>query len=1378
MKKLKTSPTEPQSEERYRLLTENAGDTIWAVDLTGKLTYISPSVERLCGFTPEECLARSLDEALTPASMILIREDTQKIIAEAISGEPLKPHHLELEFIHKNGSAVWVEVTSNAMLNAAGELVGIQGISRDITARKRRDEALRESEERYRSLFENAVEGIVIVETKTRRFLRANPAFCRMLGYSPEEISAMGVGNIHPAESLEYVLDEFNAQTSGKKALAAEIPCLRKDGTILYADIAGSAILIDGKMCNVGFFTDVTERKKLNDALREGEERFKQVAESAGEWIWEVDTDGLYTFASPAVEKILGYKPGEIIGKMHFYDFFMPDEREAFKKTAFEVFARKGAFRGFVNQNLHKNGNRVILETSGVPCLDEQGRLIGYRGADTDITEHRKAEEALEKKVAELASFIDNIPDMAWLKDVDSNFIAANKAFGNAVGMNPEDLVNHTCEICFGAEAAKGFKEDDMKVMASKQQTIIEESIIDAKNNKIWLETVKSPILDVLGNVIGTVGIARDITERRKLEAALRESEERYRQLVDKTDTGFVVVDDQGIVIEANEPYMRLIGAEKLEEITGHSVIEWTAPEAQESNAAAVALCARQGFIQDFETIYLHRNGSHIHININATTHETPTGKRLVSLCRNITERKRVEEALRLSEKNLRDLAESLTELVYRADPDTFEATYVNSATRSVYGYTVEEWLNDPKLWENTIHPDDKERVFAEFSEATKEGRSAVIEYRIIKKDKTIRWVEDHAGLEKDLRGKIISLNGVMYDITERKRLEESLRENETRLRTVLEAVPEGITFSDEMGHFAAYNSKMERLTGFSADEANASSDYMTLLYPDPKDREKALAGLSELATIGMSREVETKIRTKDGMQKYVLVSTTLVPYQNQRMFLSSYHDITERKRTEGLITKLGFLKEGLLGALDLSEKLKIITDGVVEIFGADFARIWLIREGDLCEKGCIHANLKEGPDVCRDRTRCLHLVASSGRYTHIDGNHRRVPLGCYKIGRVASGEDSRSITNDVAHDPRVHNHDWARALGLVSFAGFRLLSSDGVPIGVMALFSKLAIPPVEEELMAGLANLSSQIILSDKAREALLKSEAKFRTLFENANDAIFLLKDDIFIDCNTKTLQMFQRSRDQIVGQTPYRFSPPFQPDGQDSKEKALEKIQATLAGNRQSFEWKHCLNDGTLFDAEVSLNSVELGGELFIQAIVRDISERKRLEAELRRQSIVDELTGLFNRRGFLTLAEQQLKFAERAKKSLILFFMDLDHMKWVNDTLGHREGDRALAEIAAVLRQTFRKSDIIGRMGGDEFAVLAIDTAHEVGQTVARLCEALDSFNQSETRTYKLSLSLGTAHFDPDNPSSLDDLMVRADNLMYGEKRTKRQIGHGS
>ena len=138
--------------------------------------------------------------------------------------------------------------------------------------------------------------------------------------------------------------------------------------------------------------------------------------------------------------------------------------------------------------------------------------------------ELQNAKEELQKKNTELGSFINNIPDMAWLKDVNSNFIAANKAFGDAVGMDPEYLVNHTCEVCFGKEKAGKFKEDDKKVMASRQQAVIEENIADAKNNTIWLETIKSPIIDVSGNVVGTVGIARDISQRKKTEEEILRS--------------------------------------------------------------------------------------------------------------------------------------------------------------------------------------------------------------------------------------------------------------------------------------------------------------------------------------------------------------------------------------------------------------------------------------------------------------------------------------------------------------------------------------------------------------------------------------------------------------------------------------------------------------------------------------------------------------------------------------------------------------------------------------------------------------------------------------------------------------------------------------
>ena len=194
-------------------------------------------------------------------------------------------------------------------------------------------------------------------------------------------------------------------------------------------------------------------------------------------------------------------------------------------------------------------------------------------------------------------------------------------------------------------------------------------------------------------------------------------------------------------------------------------------------------------------------------------------------------------------------------------------------------------------------------------------------------------------------------------------------------------------------------------------------------------------------------------------------------------------------KRTEGL----NRLKGNLLTSRDLARKLKCITDAIVETFEADFVRIWLLRPGDQCDSGCVHAVAEEDAHVCRHRDRCLHLKVSSGRYTHIDGRmHRRVPLGCYKIGRIAAGEDFKYIINDVTHDPRTHDPNWARDLGLVSFAAYRLVSVKGELVGVLGLFGKHVISDEEDALLEGIANTTSQVIQMAMAEEELEKTHQR----------------------------------------------------------------------------------------------------------------------------------------------------------------------------------------------------------------------------------------------------------------------------------------------
>jgi two-component system, cell cycle response regulator len=207
--------------------------------------------------------------------------------------------------------------------------------------------------------------------------------------------------------------------------------------------------------------------------------------------------------------------------------------------------------------------------------------------------------------------------------------------------------------------------------------------------------------------------------------------------------------------------------------------------------------------------------------------------------------------------------------------------------------------------------------------------------------------------------------------------------------------------------------------------------------------------------------------------------------------------------------------------------------------------------------------------------------------------------------------------------------------------------------------------------------------------------------------------------------------------------------------------------------------------LDDDALALKAVQEGAQDFLTKgrfdrywLVRNIRyalERHQMYLEVHALSLTDGLTGLYNRRGFVTLAEQQLKVARHTERGLILLFADLDRLKYINDTFGHQEGDRALVQTADILERTFRASDILGRIGGDEFAALAVRGNDEgVHAIPTRLQKMVGDYNANGKRPYELSISLGSMYFDPKEASSVEDMMNKADRVMYDQKRRKR--GH--
>ncbi|HLA26391.1 MAG TPA: sensor domain-containing diguanylate cyclase [Syntrophales bacterium] len=298
------------------------------------------------------------------------------------------------------------------------------------------------------------------------------------------------------------------------------------------------------------------------------------------------------------------------------------------------------------------------------------------------------------------------------------------------------------------------------------------------------------------------------------------------------------------------------------------------------------------------------------------------------------------------------------------------------------------------------------------------------------------------------------------------------------------------------------------------------------------------------------------------------------------------------------------------------------------------------------------------------------------------------------------------------------------------------------------------------------------------RAEEALRQSEARYRRITEGLTDYQYTVRIENGRAVETKhspaCVAVTGYAAEEFAAD-PYLWINMAAPE---DRELIIKRVEQILDGKDiPPIEHRLIRKDGELrwVSDNIILCRNESGALLSYDGVVKDITVHKRMEAEILALSITDQLTGLHNRRGFLSLAEQQLKLSNRNKRGILLFFADMDGLKWINDTLGHEEGDRALIDAAIVWRETFRASDIVARLGGDEYAALSVDiTEANADIFTARLQYLIDRLNSQENRRYRLSISVGCAYYDSENPCSIDELMVRADKLMYEQKQNKKSL----
>ena len=265
---------------------------------------------------------------------------------------------------------------------------------------------------------------------------------------------------------------------------------------------------------------EVAHRKKTEEELRESRKRFRSLVETTSDWIWEVDRNGVYTYASPKVEALLGYVPEEVIGKTPF-DLIPAEEAERLTDLFQAFIDSRKSFQALENTNLHKDGRRVMLETSGVPIFDDSDEFVGYKGIDRDITERKQAEEEIRRAAQEWKTTFASITDMVSIHDKDGKLLRVNKAFANVFGAEPEELIGKACyEVVHGTK--KPWPECPMKQMLETKKPVVSEFFEPRLG--IHLEVSGSPILNKEGEFVAFVHVTKDITERKRMEEELKQT--------------------------------------------------------------------------------------------------------------------------------------------------------------------------------------------------------------------------------------------------------------------------------------------------------------------------------------------------------------------------------------------------------------------------------------------------------------------------------------------------------------------------------------------------------------------------------------------------------------------------------------------------------------------------------------------------------------------------------------------------------------------------------------------------------------------------------------------------------------------------------------
>ncbi len=652
-------------------------------------------------------------------------------------------------------------------------IVGRVWSFRDITERKQAEEALRESELKYRTLFESSAEGIFLM---TDVFFDCNEQACKLWKCNREDIVGRSPVEFSPEVQPDGRRSSEAAQEYLAAALAGEPQFfywqhLRKDGILIDTEISITSLMVDGRKILQATMRDITERQRGEEAIRESEEKYRKLMETAHDAIFiaDADTRGILE-ANCKAQELLGLPQEQIIG-LHQSQVHPPEEAERYK-AIFQEHIGKG---GVISEDIYVSDSqgRCIPVEIGASVIEVKGKRLIY-GIFRNLTAQRQAEKALRRSEETYRLLVNQIPAVVFKGYPDWSIDFFDDKIKSLAGYGKEEFDSRRLKWSdlILPDDFEEIKSQSREAVNAHSRSYEREYRIRRKDGGIaWVQAMGQRFYDAAGKLEYTSGVFFDITRRKRAEEALLN----YEFIANTAKDCMTLIDRNYVYVAANAAYCRAHD-KRLEEMVGAGVAQIWGEDSFNNVIRGYLDQCFAGRAVEFEGWFeFGRNGMgcyHVFYNPYFDADGKVVYAAVVS--RDITERKKVEEALRQSEMKYRQLVDQIPAVVYKGYTD-WTMDCFDEKVKAITGYSQEDFNSRRKSWLDLIFPEDVDQAKKLFREAVKGDGFYVTEHRIRRENGEVRWIQARNRIILDAAGKVDHISGVFFDLTERKELEDQL---------------------------------------------------------------------------------------------------------------------------------------------------------------------------------------------------------------------------------------------------------------------------------------------------------------------------------------------------------------------------------------------------------------------------------------------------------------------------------------------------------------------------------------------------------------------------------------------------------------------------